>query len=92
MTPYRIKHKPTGLYYQPICNGNNLSKNGKVYLTKGNPLAQNRGTDYIWVQFNESSLIYKEYVKYFPDAKDNGTCSISCRIPKSEFEIEFLQK
>lgn len=26
MKPYRIKHKPTGLYYQPTVNGNNLSK------------------------------------------------------------------
>lgn len=29
---YRIKHIPTGLYYQPRkYRGNNLSKNGKVY-------------------------------------------------------------
>lgn len=31
---YRIKHIPTGLYYQPRkYRGNNLSKNGKVYHT-----------------------------------------------------------
>lgn len=32
MKPYRIKNKATGLYYQPLVNGNNLSKTGKVYL------------------------------------------------------------
>lgn len=90
MNPYRIKHKPTGLYYQPISNGNNLSKHGKAYQTKTNPLSQNRGSDYIWIQFNESSRIYKEYSKFFPDMKDNGTCGISCRVPKSEFEVEYL--
>ena len=34
MKPYRIKHKASGLYYQPTVNGSNLSKTGKVYLTK----------------------------------------------------------
>lgn len=31
--PYRIKHKASGLYYQPASNHSNLSKNGKVYMT-----------------------------------------------------------
>lgn len=91
MNPYRIKHKPTGLYYQPINNGNNLSKHGKVYLTKTNPLSQDYSKDYIWIQFNKYSKIYKEYSKYFPNMKDNETCGISCHISKSEFEIEYLQ-
>lgn len=31
---YKIKHQPTGLYYQPHKHrGSNLSKNGKVYQT-----------------------------------------------------------
>ncbi len=34
MKPYKIKHKASGLYYQPLSNGDNLSKNGKIYLTK----------------------------------------------------------
>lgn len=33
MKPYRIKHIPTGLYYQPSKGGSNLSTKGKVYLT-----------------------------------------------------------
>lgn len=90
MTPYRIKHKPSGLYYQPISNGNNLSTNGKVYLTKASPLSQHYGRDYIWIQFNEYSRIYKKYSKFFPGMKDNGTYGISCLVPKSEFEVEYL--
>lgn len=34
MKPYRVKHKVSGLYYQPTVNGNNLSKTGKVDFTK----------------------------------------------------------
>lgn len=30
MRPYKLKHVPTGLYYQP---GNNLSYRGKIYQT-----------------------------------------------------------
>lgn len=31
--PYRLKHKPTGLYYKPLDGGNsNLSNRGKIYF------------------------------------------------------------
>ena len=32
--PYRIKHKASGLYYQPSRNHSNLSKNGRVRMKK----------------------------------------------------------
>ena len=51
MKPYRIKHKPTGLYYQPLVNGNNLSKKGKVYLTNNNVL--NRTNSFVFIAFNK---------------------------------------
>lgn len=35
---YRLKHKPTGLYYKPG-QGNNLTTKGKVYTTGGNALS-----------------------------------------------------
>ena len=39
MKPYKLKHKPTGLYYQPIKHrGSNFSKLGKIYQTKTNIL------------------------------------------------------
>ena len=49
MEAYRLKHIPTGLYYQPAKNGNNLSKRGKVDLTKENPLTRVRGADSLWI-------------------------------------------
>lgn len=87
MTPYRIKHKPTGLYYQPTVNGNNLSKKGKVYLTKNNVL---NGTDtFIFISLNERGRLYKEYEKYFPTLKPDHLY-MTGRVSKSEFEIEEL--
>lgn len=36
MSAHKIKHIPTGLFYQPHKHrGNNLSKNGKVYAIEG---------------------------------------------------------
>ena len=38
MTLYKIRHKPTGLFYHPVkgrySSKTNLSKNGKVYFRK----------------------------------------------------------
>ncbi len=45
--PYRIKHKASGLYYQPAINHSNLSKKGKVYMTNNSPLMLNNSYDYI---------------------------------------------
>lgn len=37
MKPYKLKHIPTGLYFQPHKHrGSHLSKNGKIYQTKSN--------------------------------------------------------
>lgn len=38
MKPYRLKHVPTGLYFQPTNNWNNLSKKGKIYTGNSNGL------------------------------------------------------
>jgi len=38
---YRLKHKPTGMYYQPHKHrGSNLSRNGKVYNTGTHGLSE----------------------------------------------------
>lgn len=31
---YKLKHKPTGLYFQPSRGNGNLSKKGKVYIDR----------------------------------------------------------
>lgn len=87
MKPYRIKHKPTGLYYQPTVNGNNLSKTGKVYLTN-NSVLKGRGT-FIFISLNEQGRLYKEYKKYFPTLKLDPLY-MTGRVDKTEFEKEEL--
>ncbi len=87
MKPYRIKHKASGLYYQPTRNGNNLSKTGKVYLTKNNVL---NGTDtFVYIPLNEQGGLYKEYSKFFPTLRPYHVY-MTGRVPKDEFEIEEL--
>jgi len=40
LRPYKLKHIPTGMYYQPHKHrGSNLSERGKIYQTKGNILS-----------------------------------------------------
>jgi hypothetical protein len=87
MKPYRIKHKASGLYYQPTSNGNNLSKTGKVYLTKNNVL--NGKDTFVYISLNEQGRLYKGYAKFFPTLKPDDLYLI-CRVPKTEFEIEEL--
>ena len=87
MKPYRVKHKVSGLYYQPTCNGNNLSKKGKVYLTKNNVL---NGTDiFVYISLNKEGRIWKKYGKFFPTLKPYHF-DMTGRVPKIEFEIEEL--
>lgn len=40
-TLYRVKHKPTGLYYQP--GYNNLSERGKIYTSPSNIITYSQG-------------------------------------------------
>lgn len=87
MKPYRIKHKASGLYYQPTSNGNNLSKRGKVYLTKNNVL-NGTGT-FVFISLNEQGRLYKEYAKFFPTLELYHLC-LTGRVPKTEFEKEEL--
>lgn len=87
MKPYRVKHKASGLYYQPMSNGNNLSKTGKVYLTKSNVL--NGTNPFVYIFLNEQGRLYKEYGKFFPTLKPYHVY-MTGRVPKTEFEIEEL--
>lgn len=40
MKIYRVKHKPSGLYYKPAQGGSNLSTGGKIYRTANHGLKQ----------------------------------------------------
>lgn len=94
MKAYRLKHIPTGLYYQPAKGGNNLSERGKVYLTNANPLSYNRGHSYIWIALKESSKTYRIYGDKLPELNEcpyNGSV-MQGRVPKDMFEIEYINE
>lgn len=65
--PYRIKHKDSGLYYQPTRNHCNLGKNGKVYMTNISPLQINNGHDYILIDVRTYTKIHKILTKLPPN-------------------------
>lgn len=94
MKAYRLKHIPTGLYYQPSKGGNNLSKRGKVYLTKSNPLSVDRGCDYIWIDLNVSSEVYQTYGESLLELEEcpyKGSV-MQGRVPKEKFKIEYINE
>lgn len=64
--PYRIKHKASGLYYQPARNHSNLSKNGKVYITNNSPLLVNNGYDYIAISVRKGTKVHDILEKEMP--------------------------
>jgi hypothetical protein len=61
MKPYKMKHVPTGLYFQPHKHrGSHLSKNGKIYQTKSNGVESgNYGKKYFTVCCESGSQIHK---------------------------------
>lgn len=91
MDLYKLKHIPTGLYYQPVKgsygNGTNLSKRGKIYQTKANALIGNSNTITI-------SISDKQYEKQ-KELFDSLGCYVYCgthyiRCKKSDFQIEYI--
>lgn len=89
MNPYRIKHKPTGLYYKPS-TGNNLSKNGKVYTTANSVLAHRKSYDFLVITALKNSTIDKTVGKLSDNFTQNNYGKIFYKVPKEEFEIEWI--
>lgn len=79
---YRIKHKPTGLYYKPGGTGNNLTKNGKVYTSGNNALHYYSEYVPIWANHKLRSLLRQ----YYNDISQS--LAINIKIPHEDFEIE----
>ncbi len=89
MKPYRLKHKPSGLYYQPSKGGNNLSTKGKVYLTNVNGLSSQRDPMYISVM--KDSIAHKKTKDILPWEKSGYKYGqLTCKVPHSDFEMEYL--
>lgn len=90
--PYRIKHKASGLYYQPARNHSNLSKTGKVYMTNNSPLMLNDSYDYIAISVRKGTKVHNILEKLMPlkGVKRSYGAEVCYRVPKSEFEKEEL--
>lgn len=90
--PYRIKHKASGLYYQPARNHSNLSKNGKVYMTNNSPLMINNSYDYIDISVRKGTKIHDILEKEMPlkGVDEYFGKAVYYYVPKSEFEKENL--
>lgn len=91
MNPYRIKHKPTGLYFSPGWCKTNLSFKGKVYKSKLNVL------DYYWdglipIVIYRKSKVAEVCKKLIPVLNTSLSRFDSCKImiATSDFEIEYL--
>lgn len=69
MKPYKLKHIPTGLYYQPHKHrGSNLSKKGKIYQTGTHGLSEHmcdakrypKDTHTVTVRCKKDSGVHKQ--------------------------------
>lgn len=92
--PYRIKHKASGLYYQPAINHSNLSKKGKVYMTNNSLLMINDSYDYIAISVRKGTKVHDILEKEMPlkGVERSYGAEVCYRVPKSEFEKENLQR
>ena len=92
--PYRIRHKASGLYYQPAINHSNLSKNGKVYMTNNSLLMLNNSYDYIAISVRKGTKVHDILEKEMPlkGVESFYGKAVCYRVPKSEFEKEELQR
>lgn len=87
MKPYRIKHKPTGLYYKPLARGTNLSKQGKIYVTSNNFLHYLDYEDEVVI--NISSKQHEEFKDILPPLNTRYS-KTTIRVPIADFVIDYL--
>lgn len=95
MEAYRIKHKPTRLYYNKYAYqknmGSNLLRKGKgtIYHYEKDNILSCKG-DYVKISMKEKSCFLSLYDRYFSKLEQEKTKdgNIVFKIPKAEFEIE----
>lgn len=90
MIPYRVKHKISGLYYKP--GRPNLSTIGKVYGTGNNCLNYLKDKDFLYIYVTGGIITKFERLGYQPSAIEASLnrMEIELKIPKTEFEIEYV--
>ena len=98
---YRLKHIPTGLYYQPSKGGanqkNNLSEKGKIYSSNNNIISYSSGFNTeIRLQVTSKKLLRK-YLNFemagdpvYSKSNPTEIISWSMRSPSTDFEKEYI--
>lgn len=88
---HRVKHIPTGLYYKPYMGSSNLASIGKIYTTNSSPLVLNKEEKFIYISIRSNSVLLKKFPNAFPELEfDENRHKYCGYIPKSKFEIEYL--
>lgn len=99
---YRVKHIPTGLYYQPVQSECNLSLQGKVYQRPPAPHTLKElfiEFKYYWrgCEWFEKNKRYKIIIDYFnvkPEMSSAWNKNVynhfKANIPESDWQIEEL--
>lgn len=87
MKVYRIRHIPTGLYWQKARVGSNtLSKKGKVYLNKGT--AERVLSDYVReIHLSRRSAYYDKLLEMAEDGPYIFTGDRIVGIPRKDWEV-----
>jgi hypothetical protein len=94
MKPYKLKHIPTGLYFQPIKQrGSHFSKRGKIYQTKSNILNLGYFSDgsprkEIRIEAHKDTLVYKQLKDKLIWKECAYGCTFSTITFTDEWEIE----
>lgn len=89
---YRIKHIPTGLYYQPKQSSGNLSKIGKIYGTLGYAKNSVGSSKKVTISVKINSAVYKQtkdLIKYTKSTWSYNEMYYNSDISEWEFE-EYL--
>lgn len=86
---YKLKHKPSGLYYQP--GPNNLSVKGKIYQSGNNLLTGYKENDKFFIHVSKDRTIHRNYpnLKWEEDRWRSYRIRILTSV--SDWEIEELK-
>ena len=96
MKPYKLKHKPTGLYFQPIKHrGSNFSKLGKIYQTKTNILNLGYYSDesprgILDIYAHEDTIVYKQTKDILNWQQSHSKTQYKVETNVDDWELEYI--
>lgn len=90
MNAYRLKHKPTGLYFKPNRGTGNLSEKGKLYVSRIPSMEWvDRISLYVYPYKKNFSKVETLVVEFFGSPPANSY-SWWVKTPRSDWEIETM--